>query len=101
MTDWMLAILIVLLMLGEFVFGFFVIRRVDRFLKKNAEQTKTPSIPDTGVLSGHADEDEILQALRQYKDHRDTIRVMIYDIKSGEVLWDNGGRGSHAADERQ
>jgi len=108
MTDWMLAILIVLLMLGEFVFGFFVIRRVGRFLEKNAAQ-KQDSCCGKVILSGRETDEKILQTLRQFRKNHDKIRIMIYDVKNETALCaaegqaglsaDDGGSVSHAADQ--
>lgn len=106
MPNWMLAILICLLMLGEFVFGFFVMRRVGRFLEKNKAQKQEPGSGRV-ILSGRETDEKILQTLWQFRKNHDKIRIMIYDVENETALCsaedsasfsaDDGGSVSHAA----
>ena len=108
MTEWMLTMLIVLLMLGEFVFGFFVIRRVGKFLEKNAAQKQDPCCGKV-ILSGRETDEKILQTLQQFRKNHDKIRIMIYDVENETALCsaegsvglpaDDGGSVSHATDQ--
>ncbi len=108
MSNWMLTILICLLMLGEFVFGFFVMRRVGRFLEKNSAQ-KQDLCCGKVILSGRETDEKILQTLRQFRKNHDKIRIMIYDVGNKKALYSaedsdgfpagDGGSVSHAADQ--
>lgn len=82
------AVLAVALM-GLFVFGYFLMGKLDKFLEENRRATKTQKqTEETEVenqsascvmLTGELSDEEITDELRRFRKKHENARIMIYD----------------------
>ena len=76
-----LDILLVVVVLGVMVFGFFVMKRLDKFLDKNRkriEQEEKEKEPSCVMLTTDMTDEEIIKNIRTYEKQRGDAYITLY-----------------------
>ena len=74
-------IILVLAVLGEMVFGFFVMKRLDKFLdenRKRIEQEEKEKEPSCVMLATDMTDEELIRNIRTYKKQRGDAYITLY-----------------------
>ena len=87
-------IVLALAVLGVFVFGYFLMARLDKFLDENRkaiEKENEKKEPSCVMLTEELTDEEITEEIRRFRSKHEGTRIMIYDsndIKIEEPLTD-------------
>ena len=77
-------IILVLAVLGEMVFGFFVMKRLDKFLdenRKRIEQEEKEKEPRCIMLTTDMTDEELIKNIRTYEKQRGDAYITLYQDK--------------------
>ncbi len=80
-------IVLVILALGVFVFGFFLVARLDKFLDENRkaiEKENEKKEPYCVLLTEEMSEEEIVTELKRFRDKHASTRIVLYDSSDTE-----------------
>lgn len=87
-------IVLALAVLGVFVFGYFLMARLDKFLDENRkaiEKENEKKEPSCVMLTEELTDEEITEEIHRFRSKHEGTRIMIYDsndIKIEEPLTD-------------
>ena len=82
-------IILVLAVLGEMVLGFFVMKRLDKFLdgnRKRIEQEEKEKEPSCVMLTADMTDEELIKNIRTYEKQRGDAYITIYQDE--DALYD-------------
>ena len=74
-------IILVLAVLGEMVFGFFVMKRLDKFLdgnRKRTQQEEKEKEPSCVMLTTDMTDEELIKNIRTYEKQRGDAHITLY-----------------------
>ena len=74
-------IILVVAVLGVMVFGFFVMKRLDKFLdenKKRIEQEEKEKEPSCVMLTTDMTDEELIKNIRTYENQRGDAHITLY-----------------------
>ena len=80
-------ILLILCVLGVFVFGYFLMARLDKFLDENRkaiEKENEKREPSCVMLTDSLTDDEILEEIRRFRNRHKESHILIYDSSQTE-----------------
>ena len=80
-------IVLVILALGVFGFGFFLVARLDKFLDENRkaiEKENEKNEPYCVLLTEEMSEEEIVTELKRFRDKHASTRIVLYDCSDTE-----------------
>ena len=83
----MAELLLIVSLLAVFVFGFYLMSRLDRFLEKNRKALlkENESCEPSEVLLPHGLSDsEILSEIRRFRETHETVDIILSDGKEDE-----------------
>ncbi len=75
-------ILLILTVLSVFVFGYFVMARLDKFLNENRkaiEKETEKKEPSCVMLTEELSEEEIAEEVRRFRKKHENTRIVLYD----------------------
>ena len=75
-------IVLALAVLGVFVFGYFLMARLDKFLdanRKAIEKENEKKEPSCVMLTEELTDEEITEEIRRFRSKHEGTRIMIYD----------------------
>ena len=81
-------ILLILCVLGVFVFGYFLMARLDKFLDENRkaiEKENEKREPSCIMLTEEMSDEEITDEVKRFREKHGSIRVLIYDSNDTEL----------------
>ena len=87
--------ILILCVLVCFAFGYFLMKRLDKFLNENYETIEKESdkrVPDYIMLTEEMTDDEIVQEVKRFRELHEGSSVVIYgftDLKISESMEDN------------
>ena len=86
-------IILVVTVLGVMVFGFFVMKRLDKFLdenRKRIEQEEKEKEPSCVMLTTHMTDEELIKNIRTYEKQRKDAYITLYQDEGElyDVLFD-------------
>lgn len=82
-------ILLILAMSGVFVFGFYLMGKLDKFLDENRkaiEKENESREPSCVLLTDSLTDDEILEEIRRFRKCHEDINVLLYDSSHAEFM---------------
>ena len=74
--------------LGVFVFGFFLMIRLDKFLEENRkaiEKEEEKKEPTCVMLTEEMSDEEIVQEIRRFRETHEGTRIILYDSSDTEL----------------
>lgn len=74
--------------LGVFVFGFFLMARLDKFLEENRkaiEKEEEKKEPSCVMLTEEMSDEEIVQEIRRFRETHEGTRIILYDSSDTEL----------------
>lgn len=86
----MKEILMIIAVLSVFVYGYFLMAKLDQFLEENHKaitKENEKREPTCVMLSKELSEDEIVEEVRRFRRKHESIRIMLYD-SSDIDLWE-------------
>ena len=81
-------ILLILCVLGVFVFGYFLIARLDKFLDENRkaiEKENEKREPSCVMLTEEMSDEEIAMEVKRFRDKHASARIILYDSTDTEL----------------
>lgn len=75
-------IILILSVLGVFAFGYFVMRKLDKFLEKNRkaiEKENEKKEPSCVMLTEEMSDEEITEEIRRFREKHESTRIVLYD----------------------
>ena len=78
--------LLIIAVLGVFVFGFYIMKCVDDFLYENYKNIHADimkSEPSCIMLTDGMSEEEIIKEIRKFKEKHETVGIYLSDKESG------------------
>lgn len=81
-------ILLILSVLGVFVFGYFLMARLDRFLNENRkaiEKENEKREPSCVMLTEDMSDEDIAEEIRKFRKKHSKVRVILYDGTDTEL----------------
>ena len=81
-------ILLILCVLGVFVFGYFLMARLDKFLDENRkaiEKEDEKREPSCIMLTEEMSDEEITDEVKRFREKHGSTRVLIYDSNDTEL----------------
>ena len=81
-------ILLILCVLGVFVFGFFLMARLDKFLDENRkaiEKENEKREPSCVMLTEEMSDEEIVTEVKRFRDKHIGARIVLYDSTDTEL----------------
>jgi len=84
----MKEILLIIVVLGAFVYGYFLMGRLDKFLEENRkaiEKESEKTEPSCVMLTEEVSEEELMEEVRRFRKKHKGARVMLYDNTDTEV----------------
>ena len=75
-------IVLIIAVLGVFVFGYFLMARLDRILDENRkaiEKENEKKEPSCVMLTGELTEEEITEEIRRFRSKHVSTQIMLYD----------------------
>ena len=81
-------ILLILCVLGVFVFGYFLMARLDKFLDENRkaiEKENEKREPYCIMLTEEMSDEEITDEVKRFREKHGSTRVLIYDSNGTEL----------------
>ena len=83
------SIILILAMLGVFVFGFYLMGKLDKFLDENRkaiEKENESCEPSCVMLTDSLTDDEILEEIRRFRKCHEDINVLLYDSSHADFM---------------
>lgn len=80
----MREIVLILCVIGIFIAGYFLMKRIDKFLIKNYQMIKSEEEikePSFLVLSGELPRAEILEEIQKFQEKHEDIKIVICESK--------------------
>ena len=81
-------ILLILCVLGVFVFGYFLMARLDKFLEENRktiEKENEKREPSCVMLTEEMSDEEITTEVKRFRDKHASARIVLYDSTDTEL----------------
>lgn len=81
-------ILLILCVLGVFVFGYFLMARLDKFLDENRkaiEKEDEKREPSCIMLTEEMSDEEIATEVKRFRDKHASVRIVLYDSADTEL----------------
>ena len=81
-------ILLILCVLGVFVFGYFLMARLDKFLEENRkaiEKENEKREPSCVILTEEMSDEEIATEVKRFRDKHIGARIVLYDSADKEL----------------
>lgn len=81
-------ILLIISVLGVFVFGYFLMARLDKFLDENRkaiEKKNEMKEPSCVMLTEEMSDEEITEEVRRFREKHESIRIVLYDSTETEL----------------
>ena len=81
-------ILLILCVLGVFVFGYFLMARLDKFLdenRKSIEKENEKREPSCVMLTEEMSDEEIATEVKRFRDKHASARIILYDSANTEL----------------
>ena len=81
-------ILLILCVLGVFVFGYFLMARLDKFLEENRKTIENENEnrePSCVMLTEEMSDEEIATEVKRFRDKHASARLVIYDSADTEL----------------
>ena len=81
-------IILIVLMLGLFIFGYFLVTRLDRFLDKNRktiEKEEEKKEPSCVMLTEEMSDEEFVQEVCKFRKTHEGTRIILYDSSDTEL----------------
>ena len=81
-------ILLILCVLGVFMFGYFLMARLDKFLVENRtaiEKENEKREPSCVMLTEEMSDEEITDEVKRFREKHGSTRVLIYDSNDTEL----------------
>ena len=81
-------ILLILCVLGVFVFGYFLMARLDKFLEENRktiEKENEKREPSYVMLTEEMSDEEIATEVKRFRDKHASARIVLYDSTDTEL----------------
>ena len=81
-------ILLILCVLGVFVFGYFLMARLDKFLdetRKAIEKENEKREPSCVMLTEEMSDEEIATEVKRFRDKHASARIVLYDSTDTEL----------------
>ncbi len=81
-------ILLILSILGVFVFGYFLMARLDKFLDENRkaiEKENEKKEPFCVMLTEDMSDEDIAQEVRKFREKHECTRIVLYDSNDAEL----------------
>ena len=81
-------IVLIIAVLGVFVFGYFLMARLDKFLGENRkaiEKESEKKDPSCVMLTEELTDEEITEEIRRFKSKHKGTRIMLYDSNDIEI----------------
>ena len=81
-------ILLILCVLGVFVFGYFLMARLDKFLDENRkaiEKENEKKEPTCVMLTEEMSDEEIATEVKRFRDKHASARIVLYDSADTEL----------------
>ena len=81
-------ILLILCVLGVFVFGYFLMARLDKFLDENRkaiEKENEKREPSCVMLTEEMSDEEIATEVKRFRDKHARARIVLYDSADTEL----------------
>ncbi len=88
-------ILLILSVLGVFVFGYFLIARLDKFLdekRKTIAKENEKKEPSCVMLTEEMSDEEVADEVRRFREKHENTRIVLYDITDTELSKGMGNR---------
>ena len=82
------GILLILCVLGVFVFGYFLMARLDKFLDENRkaiEKENEKKEPSCVMLTEEMSDEEIATEVKRFRDKHIGARIVLYDITDTDL----------------
>lgn len=83
------SILLIMAMSGMFVFGFYLMGKLDKFLDENRkaiEKENESREPSCVLLTDSLTDDEILEEIRRFRKCHEDTNVLLYDSSHAELM---------------
>ncbi len=84
----MKEVLLIIIVLGTFVYGYFLMGRLDKFLGENRkaiEKESEKNEPSCVMLTEDVTEEELMEEVRRFRQKHKGARVMLYDSTDTEL----------------
>lgn len=81
-------ILLILPVLGVFVFGYFIMARLDKFLDENRKAIERESEkrePSCVMLAEEMTYDEIVEEVHKFREKHEKTRIVLYDCTNTDL----------------
>ncbi len=81
-------IILILSVLGVFAFGYFVMRKLDKFLDENRkaiEKENEKKEPSCVMLTEEMSDEEIAEEIRRFREKHESARIVLYDSFDTEM----------------
>ena len=81
-------ILLILYVLGVFVFGYFLLARLDKFLEENRKTIENENEnrePSCVMLTEEMSDEEIATEVKRFRDKHASARIVLYDSADTEL----------------
>ncbi len=81
-------IILIISVLGVFVFGYFLMARLDKFLdenRKTIEKENEKREPSCVMLTEEMSEEEIATEVKRFRDKHASARIVLYDSADTEL----------------
>ena len=81
-------ILLILCVLGVFVFGYFLLARLDKFLEENRKTIENENEnrePSCVMLTEEMSDEEIATEVKRFRDKHASARIVLYDSADTEL----------------
>ncbi len=80
--------ILIIAVLGAFVYGYFLMAKLDTFLDENRKAIKKENEkkePSCVMLTEELSEEEIVEEVRRFKTKHERTRIMLYDSSDTEL----------------
>ena len=77
----MREVLLILAVFAIFLFGFYIMKRMDAFLEENygtIQKEKEVQEPSLIMLTGEMSEQEIAKEIRDFSESHENVRIFVY-----------------------
>ena len=81
-------IILIISVLGVFVFGYFLMARLDKFLDENRkaiEKEEEKKEPSCILLTEEMSDEEIATEVKRFRDKHTSARIVLYDSSDTEL----------------
>ena len=83
------SIILILAMSGVFVFGFYLMTKLDKFLDENRKaigKENESREPSCVMLTDALTDEEIMEEIRRFRSRHEESHILIYDSFQAELL---------------